>query len=172
MTAVGVPMAGRGARTDEYLDAMRALWSDPEPAYHGRHVSFGGIDAHPRPVRTGGPRVIIGGASPAAYRRAVTRGHGFYGNGQHPGDLARHLAGLEQAAARAERPPRLGPLEISFLTLAPDVDYDTAQRYAELGADRLVLYPPAGDVAQAEAFLRRHAGQLRLTAVTTVRSDY
>jgi alkanesulfonate monooxygenase SsuD/methylene tetrahydromethanopterin reductase-like flavin-dependent oxidoreductase (luciferase family) len=76
MTAVGVPMAERGARTDEYFDAMRSLWIDPAPAYHGRYVSFRGVDAHPRPVRLGGLRVVISGSSPAAYRRAVTRGTG------------------------------------------------------------------------------------------------
>lgn len=164
MTAVGVSMAERGARTDEYLDAMRSLWNDPAPAHRGRYTDFAGVDAHPRPVRPSGVRVVIGGSSPAAYRRAVTRGHGFYGNGQDPGDLARHLTGLKQAAAKAERPAHLGRLEVNFLSLAPALDRDTAERYAELGADRLVLYPPTlDDAGRVETFLRHHAGQLGLS---------
>ena len=51
LRALGVAMAERGARTDEYLAAMRALWATPAPAYHGRYVTFDGVDAHPRPLR-------------------------------------------------------------------------------------------------------------------------
>lgn len=50
MAAVGVPPADRERRTDEYLDAMASLWYDPAPEFHGRHVDFRGVDAHPRPT--------------------------------------------------------------------------------------------------------------------------
>ncbi|WP_261553587.1 TIGR03619 family F420-dependent LLM class oxidoreductase [Frankia tisae] len=132
MTAVGVPMAGRGRRTDEYLDAMTSLWLDPQPSYEGRHVSFGNVDAHPRPVRPGGPRIVVGGHSPAAYRRAVTRGHGWFGNGT-VADLATHLSGLTAAAAEIDRPARLGRLEIVYMQLDPvEVDADSPRRHAAL----------------------------------------
>ncbi|MFE9996988.1 LLM class flavin-dependent oxidoreductase [Streptomyces avermitilis] len=55
MSAVGVPFADRGRRTDEYLDAMTALWTMDRPAFEGRYASFRDVDAHPRPVRPGGP---------------------------------------------------------------------------------------------------------------------
>ncbi|GAB3984624.1 LLM class F420-dependent oxidoreductase [Actinoallomurus acanthiterrae] len=157
MTAVGVPFAERGARTDEYLDAMRALWTQEAPSYQGRYVAFDHVDAHPRPVRADGPRIVIGGHSPAAFRRAVARGDAWFGNGDGPDDLVRHLAGLEKAAAEAERPTRLGRLEIDFLQLSP-VDASQARRYAELGVDRLIVYPlPLEDPADVERFLERHA---------------
>jgi probable F420-dependent oxidoreductase len=157
MTAVGVPMSERGGRTDEYLDAMRALWTQPAPSYQGRYVAFDGVDAHPRPVQKDGPRIVIGGHSPAAFRRAVARGHGWFGNGDGPDDLVVHLAGLEKAAAEVERPARLGRLEITFLQLS-SVDADTARRYADLGVDRLVVYPlPLENPADVTTFLERHA---------------
>jgi probable F420-dependent oxidoreductase len=154
MTAVGVPMSERGGRTDEYLDAMRALWTQPAPSYQGRYVAFEHVDAHPRPVRPDGPRIVIGGHSPAAFRRAVARGHGWFGNGDSPDDLAGHLAGLEKAAAEVERPVRLGRLEINFTQLLP-VDAATARRYADLGVDRLVVFAMRAD--DPAAFLERHA---------------
>jgi probable F420-dependent oxidoreductase len=158
MTAVGVPFSERGRRTDEYLDAMRALWTQPAPSYQGRYVAFGGIDAHPRPVRESGPRIVIGGHSPAAFRRAVARGHGWFGNGDSPDDLAGHLAGLRKAATEVERPQWLGRLEINFMQLSP-VNADTARRYADLGVDRLVVYPlPLESPTDVAAFLERHAG--------------
>ena len=49
--ALGVPLDGRGDRTDEYLAAMRSLWNDPAPAFDGRYVTFAGIDSNPRPCR-------------------------------------------------------------------------------------------------------------------------
>ena len=153
MAAVGVPMAGRGARTDEYLDAMTALWTDPAPEFHGRHVDFSGVDAHPRPA---GIRVVVGGRSPGAYRRAVSRGHGFYGNGT-PEEIAGDLDGLRRAADEVDRPDRLGGLELTAMPLGP-VDAADAARYAELGVDRLVLRPPAfDDPGELARFLERHA---------------
>ena len=158
LAALGVRMSERGARTDEYLAAMRALWTQPQPAYRGRYVTFSGVDAYPRPVREEGPRVVIGGHSPAAYRRAVSAGHGWFGNGDRPEDLARHITGLEKAATEVARPAGLGRLEISFMQLSP-VDADTARRYADLGADELVISGwPAGSPADADALLERHAG--------------
>jgi probable F420-dependent oxidoreductase len=156
MAAVGVPTADRGARTDEYLDAMTALWNDPAPEFHGRYVDFAGVDAHPRPT---GVRVVVGGRSAGAYRRAVSRGHGFYGNGT-PDEIAGDLAGLHRAADEVERPARLGPLEVTAMPLEP-VDAAAAARYAELGVDRLVLRPQRFDDPDDLArFLERNADLL------------
>lgn len=160
MDAVGVALSERGRRTDEYLDAMTALWTQPEPVYHGRYVSFENVDAHPRPAQEAGPRVLIGGHSPAAYRRAVARGHGWIGNGRSPADLAGYLTGLEAAATEVERPAQLGDLTITFMQIDPvTVGPENARRYAELGVDRLLVYPlPLDDADDAARFLERHAG--------------
>ncbi|MGQ4386926.1 LLM class F420-dependent oxidoreductase [Streptomyces sp. SAS_270] len=159
MTAVGVPFKERGRRTDEYIDAMTALWTQRQPAFEGRYASFRDVDAHPRPVRPGGPRIMVGGHSPAALRRAVARGHGWIGNGDSPETLAGHLAALKQAAAEVDRPARLGPLEITFAHLDPaTLDAETVRRYAALGLDRLLLYPvPLENPADILAFLEERA---------------
>jgi alkanesulfonate monooxygenase SsuD/methylene tetrahydromethanopterin reductase-like flavin-dependent oxidoreductase (luciferase family) len=159
MTAVGVRLAERGGRTDEYLDAMRALWTQAQPAFHGRYADFEGVDAYPRPVQPGGPRIVIGGHSPAAYRRAVARGHGWIGNGGSPADLIGHLDGLRAAASEVDRSAHLGRLEINFMQINPvEVDAAAAWRYADLGVDRLLLYPlPLENPAEVGAFLERHA---------------
>jgi len=159
LTAVGVSLAERGRRTDEYLDAMTALWTSPTPEFHGRFVSFDHVDAHPRPVRPGGVKIVVGGHSPAAFRRAVARGRGWFGNGSGVADLEKHLAGLREAAERVSRPDRLGRLEINWMQLDPvRVSAAEASQYASLGVDRLVVYPlPLEDPAEVAAFLTRHA---------------
>src|SRR5260221_6604974 len=59
--ALGVPYAGRGARTEEYLAAIRAVWTEPHPSYQGDLISFKGVQANPRPVQRPHPPVVIGG---------------------------------------------------------------------------------------------------------------
>ena len=74
-----MPLADRAARTEEYLAAMRALWDEPVPSFHGRFVSFDGVLQRPRPVQRPHPPLVLGGHSAAAYRRAVRSGNGWYG---------------------------------------------------------------------------------------------
>lgn len=159
LAALGVTLAERGGRTDEYLDAMRQLWSEPAPEFHGKYVDFANLVAYPRPVQPGGPRIVVGGHSPAAYRRAVAKGHGWIGSGGDPADLQQHLDGLAKAAREAERPEWLGRLEIIFMQINPvEVQPDVALRYAELGVDRLLVYPlPLEAPADVEVFLEQHA---------------
>ncbi|HVT70455.1 MAG TPA: TIGR03619 family F420-dependent LLM class oxidoreductase [Trebonia sp.] len=140
--AVGANFAERGAVTDEYIDAMRALWYDEHPAYHGRFVDFEGIDAYPRPVQRPLP-LIIGGHTPPSYRRAVARGHGWHGWGLTPEQAKVCAAGLAAAAARVTRPAELGELEIS-VTPRGRITPELAARFAEAGVHRLVLLAPPG----------------------------
>jgi probable F420-dependent oxidoreductase len=142
--ALGIPFADKGPRTDDYLAAMCAIWGQPAPAHAGRFVQFAGIDAHPRPVQQPGPPVVVGGRSPGAYRRAVQHGDGWYGFSLSPESAARALDGIREAAAQHERPPALGPLEIS-VTPRGTVDRAMAEQYAALGVHRLILRPP-GDL--------------------------
>jgi probable F420-dependent oxidoreductase len=138
--AVGVDLGERGGRMDDYLRAMRALWSMDRPAYHGRYVAFSGIDAHPRPVQRPGPPVVIGGAAPAALRRAVTMGHGWYGFALDVTTTGELVESLRRIQAEHERPAELGRLEIT-VTPTGRLDRASVARYAELGVDRLVLLP-------------------------------
>jgi len=137
LSAIGVPMSERGARTDEFLAAMRALWYSERPAYEGRFVRFSGVQANPRPRRV---PIVVGGHTPAAHRRAVERGHGWYGFGLDPTATADQLDGLRDAAVRYERPADLGELEIS-VTPRGTPDRDTALRFSELGVHRLIVMP-------------------------------
>jgi probable F420-dependent oxidoreductase len=142
--AVGANFAERGAVTDEYLDAMHALWYDEHPAYQGRFASFAGVDAYPRPVQQPIP-LIVGGHSAPAYRRAVARAHGWYGYWLNPEQAAASVTGLRGAAGRVERPAGLGELEIS-VTPRGRLTPALAAEFAAAGVHRLVLLaPPTAD---------------------------
>jgi probable F420-dependent oxidoreductase len=141
--ALGVPFKERGARTDEYLAAIRAIWSEEKPAYHGRYVSFEGVQAYPHPVQQPFPPIVVGGRAPAALRRTVEQANGWYGWALDLDETASILAQLREAAKRYPRPESLGELEISVAPRVP-LDKATAQRFAELGVHRLILIPPSG----------------------------
>jgi probable F420-dependent oxidoreductase len=144
--ALGARFDDRGARTDEYIDAIRALWTEEKPAFAGRTVRFAGIDAQPRPVQKPHPPIVVGGTSPAALRRAVSRGNGWYGFLRDLETTKADLAGLAAARRQVERPAALGTLEIS-VTPSPRSDLESLLRYRDLGVDRLVLLPNARDAA-------------------------
>jgi probable F420-dependent oxidoreductase len=135
--AIGANYADRGAVTDEYIDAMRALWHDPHPAYHGRFVDFAGVDAYPRPVQQPLP-LVIGGHTAPAYRRTVARGHGWYGYALTPQRAAECVAGLRAAADRVQRPAELGEIEVS-VTPRGQLTRELAGQFAEAGVHRLVV---------------------------------
>ena len=57
--ALGIPFAQRGARTDECIAAMQALWTQPKPSFEGKYTRFSHIDAQPRPVQAAGPPIVV-----------------------------------------------------------------------------------------------------------------
>lgn len=136
-TALGVDFESRGARTDEYIDAMRALWNQPQPTFSGRYVNFSNIQAQPRPVSAGGPPVIVGGASPAALRRAITHGQGWYGFAMDVAAAGKSIEAIKLAAARNERPAELGELSLSITPPKPPTRA-MMEDYAALGVTRLI----------------------------------
>jgi probable F420-dependent oxidoreductase len=146
--AVGVPFAERGPRTDENLAAILALWTMAQPAYAGRFVRFAGIDAQPRPAQKPHPPVVVGGWSEAAFRRAARSANGWYGFSMDVETATKHLARLRAILAETDRPAALGPLAISITPpgragdaqARPELELDAAERYRDLGVDRLIVH--------------------------------
>ncbi len=135
---IGVPYEERGARVTEHIEAIRALWTQDAPEFHGQFTQISGVQSHPRPLQRPHPPIVIGGMSPPALRRAVAQGDGWYGFFQDLEATAAAIKGLADAAKRTERPTSLGPLEIT-ITPPGSVDLDTVKRYEDLGVSRLVL---------------------------------
>jgi probable F420-dependent oxidoreductase len=158
LKALGTPLAERGPRTDEYIAALRALWEGAAAHYTGRFVAFDSIVQQPRPVQRPHPPIVIGGHSPAAFRRAALEGDGWYGWQLGLDETAQSLARLRAAVDR-HRPPGRAPLEIT-ITPRGVMDLDTAGRYAELGVDRLALQPQTLDAAAMAELITMAGDQL------------
>ena len=103
--AVGTRFEDRGARTDEYIEAMRVLWRDPEPTFHGTYTRFERAKSNPKPVQAGGVPIVVGGHSVAAARRAGRLGDGYFPIGLGHDDFLARLATLRDAAREHGRDP-------------------------------------------------------------------
>jgi probable F420-dependent oxidoreductase len=157
MHACGARMDERGARTREYLAAMRALWTTEKAEYHGKFVDFAGVTAYPRPVQKPGPRLIMGGYAPATFRRTVRLAHGWYGYNQTVEQVRETIAALNDAASQVQRPPELGPIEITVSPREQPPSAGLIAAFADAGVDRVVISVAGGSIGEVEDFVREHA---------------
>src|SRR5580704_18470444 len=77
--ALGIPFAGRGRRTAEYVAAMRTLWADDVASFTGEFTRFESVRVNPKPMRGRRIPVVVGGNSDAALARVAAFGDGWYG---------------------------------------------------------------------------------------------
>ena len=150
---LGLDFENRGRRTDEYIDAIRAMWTQPSPEFDGEFVAFSGINAFPRPVQQP-PPILVGGTSAAAFRRVVERGNGWIGGGGTPEGVREAQAALARAGTRSERPAELGAIE---LTITPSgvLDRDLVAQFEDLGVTRCIVgFRAYGFEANADGYLR------------------
>ncbi len=134
--AVGVPFGERGKRCDDYIEAIRTLWTDQQPVFEGRYIRFGGIQQQPPPVQQPHPPIVVGGMSDAALDRAARLGDGWYGFALDV-DATRTCLNKLRAHPELKQKP---DFETSLSPLGlPDAEL--ARRYEDLGLDRLVVTP-------------------------------
>src|SRR5216110_2231169 len=86
--AAGIDFQTRAARTRECVRALRTLWTETEPEFHGRFFSFGPVRFESKPVQQPHPPIVFGGETEAALRRAAALGDGWYGVGHTPESAA------------------------------------------------------------------------------------
>jgi probable F420-dependent oxidoreductase len=144
---IGVPFKERGTRTDEAIEAMRVLWRDDQPTYHGRHFNFDDARLWPKPVEGVIP-IVIGGHSEPAARRAGRLGDGFFPAARDVDENARVISVMRQAAEDAGRDP--AAIEI---TLGGWPDAETVGRYREIGVSRIGVPLLAPDVGAAKGMI-------------------
>jgi probable F420-dependent oxidoreductase len=135
--ALGMPFDRRGKRTDEYLAAMRSLWSDEVSEYHGELYDLRPCRMYPKPVQTPHPPIHVGGETDAALRRVARLGQGWFSFGRVPEDLPAALDRLDAALAAEGR--SRGDISLSVSPYLHPVSPESVARYAELGVDRLIV---------------------------------
>ena len=117
----------------ERLEAMRAIWTQTKPEYHGEFVDFGPMMTWPKPVQKPHPPVLVGGGMPYGARRALAFGDGWMPHARRPTyHLLEKLPEFHDMAARAGR---------SLPITAFGAEHDPARwpAYRDAGIARIVL---------------------------------
>jgi probable F420-dependent oxidoreductase len=148
--AVGAPdFAARGRVTDEYLQAMRILWTEEDPSFHGDFVDFENVMFLPRGVSEPHPPIWIGGESKAAMRRTVRYGDAWYPIGVNPRHLldtrtriAEGVSRLHQLAEQYDRDPASVGLTYFVTT------FDESQTVTADTGDRRICTGSAADLVE------------------------
>jgi probable F420-dependent oxidoreductase len=132
----------RTLKMREQIEAMKEIWSNDKPEYHGKIVDFPPMQTWPKPVQKPNPPIIVGGAFRLAARRAIR-----YGDGLIPAAASAGSGGpeefmprLHEMAREAGRDPRSLSVTLSG---APE-DLSVLQHNRDLGVTRMtVRLPPA-----------------------------
>ena len=128
--ALSVPFAERGARTEEYMHALRALWTMDSPTFEGRFVKFKDAYMTPKPAQGSVP-LIIGGHSKAAAQRAGRLADGFF---PARGASEELIAIVHEAARGAGRDPK----DVEITASLPD-NLDDLPAMAKRGIRRVLV---------------------------------
>jgi probable F420-dependent oxidoreductase len=154
--ATNVPFETRGGRLNEFIQALRSLWTEPEKGWGGKffHVPPSHLV---KPRTPGGPPIWVGAANDAGLRRVARYADGFLATTLPPETLAQVR---DQLLAAREEAGKTGEFPIHVQVLPPetvDAAREMVEKYAAIGIDGIILsealarapgFPP-GDVGQA-----------------------
>src|SRR6478672_765550 len=146
--ALGVPFERRGARTKEYVDAIRTLWRNDVASFGGEFVNFDAARVNPKPVHDRRIPIVLGGNSDAALRRVAAWGDGWYGFNLDSVDaVAERVDALRELCSESGR----DPAELSIAVALRDTEPSDIGPLAALGVDELVVVEGPPEVAPAAA---------------------
>jgi len=133
----GTVFATRFKKMREQIEAMKAVWTESKPEYHGELVDFPPMMTWPKPVQKPHPPVILGGMFPHAARRALRYGDGWIPHLRRPQyeDVTDYLPQFRELAGQIGR----DPAEVPITVWGVPEDLDRLKRYRDQGVARGVV---------------------------------
>jgi probable F420-dependent oxidoreductase len=138
----------------ERVEAMKAIWTQDEPSYHGRHVRFDPIWSWPKPVQKPHPPILVGGNAEKVLDRVVAFGDEWMPN--RVNRLRQRIAELQRRAEEAGREP----IPVTLSGARPD--RELIERGEEAGIHRCTFYVQPGNAGELERQLDELASTLGL----------
>ena len=139
----------------ERIEAMKTIWMQDEPAYHGEFISFGPIWQWPKPVQKPHPPILIGGDGANTLKRVVRYGDGWMPVAAYdPNDLTafkQRVANLNQLAADAGR----DPIPVTVMGMPPKLD--VLKRYEQIGVERILFWLDSASKDEIIPILEQYA---------------
>ncbi len=134
--AMGTPFERRGARFDDYLNAVKKVWSGEVVEHESEFLSWHGFKSYPTPAQKPHPPILIGGNTQKTLQRVVRAADGWYAPSDSQDELAQRIGQLKQIADDAGR---------SFDSIDVTINWRLAKRpdalpaYEDLGVKRAVV---------------------------------
>ena len=152
----GTAFATRFRVMSERARAMKVIWAEEEPEFHGEFVDFDPIWSYPKPVQSPNPPILVGGETDYTLRRVVEWADGWFPRGRGGFDPAEGMARLKRIADEAGR--SMDTINVSLFGVDPN--RAALDRAAEAGVTRAILGLPSNDRDDVMRRLDRHAGLL------------
>jgi probable F420-dependent oxidoreductase len=135
--ALGLRRAERGRLADRAIGTMVELWTAPEPELEQDEGRVLRCRAFPKPAQRPHPPLHVGGHSDAALARVARVGQGWFAFGLDPVTFGERVEALDRVLDEHGR--RRSEITVSVCPYGQPLDRGVVARYADLGADRIVL---------------------------------
>ncbi len=134
--ALGVPFERRGPRFNDYVEAMRKVWSGEVVEHQGEFVQWSGFKSHPTPLQDPLP-LVIGGHKGRAFQRVARYGNGWFAPSATIDQISAMMKDLDQACAKEGRDR--STIEISTMWIPAMENVDVVKQYEDIGVHRLIM---------------------------------
>ena len=133
---MGVPFERRGARYDDYVVAMRKVWSGDVVEHQSDFLNWSGFQSYPLPKQKGGVPIIVGGSKGKAFERIAKYGDGWFAPTNDAASLKPMLEPLRAACDAAGRD--YDSVEITSMW-DNQGGIDAVQAFADIGVSRIIV---------------------------------
>jgi probable F420-dependent oxidoreductase len=148
--AMGAQFGTRWKRLRETVEALRVLWTHPEPSYQGELIRFPAVRCDPKPIQKGGPPILLGAHGAKGRERVARTYDGWCPLAQKPDVFKRDVEDLRKLAAEHGRDPKRLHI-MAFVSPGEDgITADQLKLYAEIGLERIVLFSQRDAIAMAK----------------------
>jgi probable F420-dependent oxidoreductase len=132
----------------ERVQAIKAIWTEDEPEFHGRYVDFGPMWSWPKPVQDPHPPVIVGGTGEKVFERVLAYGDAWMPNRRaDPATLGSRVTELRERAGR----------HVPVTYYGADATDEFVEALAGAGVDRILLQLPDAGADEVLPLVERHA---------------
>lgn len=139
-TAMGVPFERRGARFDDYVEAIRKVWAGDTVEHQSDFINWSGFKSYPVPQQKPGIPIVMGGATGKIYQRVAQHGDGWYIPDMSIDGIKAHIDKLQLACNEAGRD--LSEIELTVM-FNPEDGLDHIKRLQDIGVHRATAFTTA-----------------------------
>jgi probable F420-dependent oxidoreductase len=153
----GTVFKTRWKKMREQIAAMKKIWTEDEPEFHGEFVNFDKLWSWPKPAQKPHPPILLGGHSPQMLQRVVDFCDGWMPIGARAQQFESDLEDLRRRAEAKGRDPKT----VSVTIFGAPADEERIRRYQELGVERVAFGLPSADRDTVLRLIDRYAEVVR-----------